>query len=207
MLAKPTDVIALLNFFHEAEKLKTILRHSWTSNLDRQESTADHSWRMAIMAVVLHPYLDIPVDLNKSLQMVLVHDLAEAVVGDVPTFLKKAEGVEEEIHHTEHLAMKRICSKLPHIVGEHMLKLWEEYNHGVTSEAKFTKALDKLEVVLQHRESDRSTWVPEEYPFIEHYADSFCQYDSFLETLNDAIAAIGTPFSLSEHTTRSFIAS
>src|SRR5512142_1774508 len=76
---------SLLSFLALSERLKFELRHSWLSN-GRRESVAEHSWHMALMAILIHPYLEHPVDLGQALQIILVHDLIEAEAGDVPFF-------------------------------------------------------------------------------------------------------------------------
>src|ERR1700741_2960386 len=79
------SVSRILNFLALSERLKLELRHSWLSN-GRQESVAEHSWQMALMALLMHRHLEHPVDIAKTLKMILVHDLVEAEVGDVPFF-------------------------------------------------------------------------------------------------------------------------
>lgn len=75
----------ILKFLALSEKLKSELRHSWLSN-GRRESVAEHSWQMAIMSMLIHPHLEKPVDLEKTLKMILVHDLVESITGDTPFF-------------------------------------------------------------------------------------------------------------------------
>ena len=80
-----TEARTILEFLAFTEGVKRELRHSWLSD-GRRESVAEHSWQMALMAMVVHPRLEAPVDLCRALKMILVHDLAEAETGDVPVF-------------------------------------------------------------------------------------------------------------------------
>ncbi len=89
-----SDAQLIIDFLHEAEKLKTVLRHSWLSS-GRRESVAEHSWRMAFMAMLMHPYLEKEVDVLKSIKLTLVHDLVEINYKDNPAF-KKQPGDKEE---------------------------------------------------------------------------------------------------------------
>src|SRR6056297_1491823 len=85
MTALQSELTKVLKLLNLAEKLKFELRHSWLSN-GRQESVAEHSWRLALMVVLLAPHLGEPVNMEKALKMALIHDLVEAEAGDVPVF-------------------------------------------------------------------------------------------------------------------------
>ena len=136
-----------LRFIREAELLKSTLRTAWTA-AGRQESTAEHSWRLALFAGVLAPSFP-ALDLRRVLMMCLIHDLGELYTGDVSAALEPdaAEKYEEE-----HQAARRIFSLLPESQAAELLQLWREYGAGETPEARFVKALDKAETIIQHNQ-------------------------------------------------------
>ena len=149
----PRQYIEFLNII---EKLKCNTRHSWTST-GRQESVAEHSWRLAIMAMLCkdeYPTLDI----DKVIKMCLIHDFGEAITGDIPSFLKTEEHERAEEKALDHLLMVLPCS-----TREEISRLFTEMKAMNTDEAKLYKALDNLEAVLSHNEADISTWIPDEY--------------------------------------------
>jgi putative hydrolase of HD superfamily len=139
------DPAAYLAFFRAAEPLKHTLRNSWTS-AGRRESTAEHSWRLALMALTLAEELP-GVDLARLLGLLLIHDLGEAVHGDIPAPLQtgaKAAG--------ERADLAGLLALLPPAPAARLLALWDEYEAAATPEARIAKALDKLETCLQHVE-------------------------------------------------------
>ena len=136
-----------LLFIREAERLKSVLRTAYTST-GRHESTAEHSWRLALTAAVLlaeRPELD-P---RKVLLMCLVHDLGEAYDGDIPAVEQSADGRKEE---SERNAVERMTALLPVQAGTRIRAVWEEYEAAETPEARWVKALDKAETLLQHNQ-------------------------------------------------------
>jgi putative hydrolase of HD superfamily len=139
------DPAAYLAFFRAAEPLKHTLRNSWTS-VGRRESTAEHSWRLALMALTLAEELP-GIDLARLLALLLIHDLGEAVRGDIPAPLQtgtKAAG--------ERADLAGLLAPLPPEPAARLLALWDEYEAAATPEARIAKALDKLETCLQHVE-------------------------------------------------------
>jgi len=150
------DKRIFIDFLNKIEPLKCNTRHSWTSS-GRQESVAEHSWRLAIMAMLCadeYPEIDI----NKVIKMCLIHDFGEAVTGDVPAFIKtKNDEIEEE------KAINSLLSELPLNTAEELSALFDEMNERKTPEAKLYKALDNIEALISHNEADISTWLPREY--------------------------------------------
>lgn len=147
---------AYLDFLTTIEKLKCNTRHSWTSD-GRRESVAEHSWRLAVMAMLCedeYPELDI----SKVIQMCLIHDWGEAVTGDIPSFYKTSDH-----EAAEELAIKSLLSQLPVDIQKNMTALFDEMNALQTSEAQLYKALDQMEAVLSHNEAPLSTWIEQEY--------------------------------------------
>ena len=180
------DVRRILNFLKLSERLKLELRHSWLSN-GRHESVAEHSWQMALMAVLMHRHLDVEIDLEKALKMIVVHDLVEVEAGDVPSFAT-GEAMAQKAAREE-AAMRSIREKLPDAVGEEIQALWQEYEAKRSNEARFAGALDKLEVQVQHNLADMATWEEIEYDLVYTKMDGPCAFDPFLTAFCDAVKA------------------
>ncbi|EOI6844118.1 HD domain-containing protein [Salmonella enterica] len=136
-----------LAFLQEAEKLKSVLRSAHSST-GRAESTAEHSWRLCLMAMIFEDEFA-GMDMLRILKMCLVHDLGEAIQGDIPA-------VERELHPDKSEQEKAALLHLTHSLGEKqrmgILSLWQEYEHAASPEARIVKALDKLETILQHNQ-------------------------------------------------------
>ena len=157
------DWSGFLDFMSLAEKLKCATRHCTNSRGD-PESVAEHSWRAALMALAMAPQFP-GVDIDRVIRMLLIHDLGEAVTGDIPTFLKNK--ADEE---TEDRAVQSILATLPRETGEEFSALFAEMNALSTPEARLYKILDKFEAVIQHNESPISTWEELEYDLQRNYA-------------------------------------
>ncbi|MEC0304400.1 HD domain-containing protein [Terribacillus saccharophilus] len=142
-----------------AEKLKFEMRHSWLSN-GRQESVAEHTWRVGLMAVLIEPYIEEKLDMAKLLKMIMIHDLVEAEAKDVPAFdtLFDTERKEQK-QLAEQTAMENIRAMLEKGPGKELQALWLEFEAKETFEAKVANALDKLEAQLQHNEASIDTWL------------------------------------------------
>ena len=143
----PIEIHGLLAFLRHAERLKTVTRTSWTSE-GKQESTAEHTWRMGLFALSLRPWFP-QLDFAKVLAMVLVHDLGEAINGDISAVLQA--GAPPKLDQ-ERRDLLQLLEPAPEPVRAQALALWEEYNTAATPEAKFVKAVDKLETILQHNQ-------------------------------------------------------
>ncbi|RNI30767.1 HD domain-containing protein [Rufibacter latericius] len=143
-------------FIHEIDKLKFITRKTRLFNSDRHENDAEHSWHLAMMALVLAEHSNEPVDVLKVLKMLLIHDLVEIDAGD--TFL-----FDTVLNHTnteaERKAAERIFGLLPQKQGEEFLHIWEEFEAGETPEAKFARVMDRLEPLLQNVSNEGGTWM------------------------------------------------
>ncbi len=163
-MSKTNEMQKLFKFLIKAEKLKKEVRHSWTSNKDRQESVAEHSWLMSLMVIIFASQLqNKKVDTLKALKMSIIHDLAEALTGDIPAqeiSKRKANKAKNEIK-----AMKKILKDLPfEDIRKELWNLWEEYEKSESNEAKLVRMIDKTEVLVQHNIADISTWDETEYP-------------------------------------------
>lgn len=170
---KPAE---LLNILSVAEKLKCHTRHCSTSS-GRPESVAEHSWRTALMAMLTANAFP-EADIDKVIRMCLIHDLGEAFTGDIPSFDKT-----EADSKTEELALRQWVQTFPSPEREEWLALYEEMEAQQTQEARIYKALDKLEAVIQHDESDISTWLPLEYDLQLEYGRENVQFSPYLQQL------------------------
>ena len=137
------DTAAYLAFFRAAEALKDTFRNSWTSR-GRRESTAEHTWRLCLMAVALEEALP-GIDLKRLLELLILHDLGEAVRGDIPAPLQGPDKTAEERSD-----LVGLLAALPAPVAARLLARWDEYTAATTPEARLAKGLDRLETVLQH---------------------------------------------------------
>jgi len=143
----PGRLAGILAFVQAAEQLKDTLR-SGATRAGRPESTAEHSWRLALMVLVLDRELDAEgIDVTKLLKLCLVHDLGEAISGDVPAPLQTPG---DDRQKRERRDFRTLCEVLPHDISEKLLALWDEYAEAMTQEARIAKAFDKLETMLQH---------------------------------------------------------
>lgn len=174
------DPQKMLLFLKDAERLKSVLRHSYCSS-GRQESVAEHSWRLALMAFVMEKEFP-SVDINKVIRMVLIHDLGEIIAGDTPVFPPKPH---PDKSFKEREAMGILTSPLSQ--QKQILDLWEEYEAGVTEEAKLAKALDKIEVLMQHVECSPATLVEGEAEFGLIYAREHTDHFPFIKKLRELV--------------------
>ncbi len=170
----------LLRVLHTAERLKDETRHCYTSG-GRHESVAEHSWRLALTALFLRDEFP-ALDTDKVIRMCLIHDLGECFTGDIPTFLK-SDGDEKR----EQAALSEWVASLPTPYSTELKALYAEMDALETDEAKLYKALDKLEAVIQHNESDISTWLPREYELNLTYADESVAFSEYLTTLREVL--------------------
>lgn len=136
-----------LLFLKEAENLKNVMRSSHTSN-GRNESTAEHTWRLALLALVFEDELK-HLNFSRVLKMCLVHDLGETINGDIPA-TEKQNHPDKDIQERNDLLF--LTQSLDEPLRSSLLGLWEEYETGQTEEAIAVKALDKLETILQHNQ-------------------------------------------------------
>lgn len=150
-----SNLLRQIAFIKEIDKLKYILRKTKLFHSDRRENDAEHSWHLAMMAVVLAEHANHPIDVLKVLKMVLIHDIVEIDAGD--TFI-----YDTQKNHTntaeELAAAQRIFGLLPKEQAEELIAIWVEFEEGVTDEAKFAKALDRLEPLLQNTSNEGGTW-------------------------------------------------
>lgn len=171
---------ALLNALHVAERLKDETRHCYTSK-GRHESVAEHSWRIALMAMWIADEFP-ELDMNKVVKMCLIHDLGECFTGDIPSF----EKTEADTAREDGLLAQWVAS-LPQPYCDGMAALYAEMDALETPEAKLYKALDKLEAVISHNESPLDTWLPLEYELNMTYANDNVKFSPYLTELRQAV--------------------
>ena len=170
----------LLRVLHTAERLKDETRHCYTSG-GRHESVAEHSWRLALTALFLRDEFP-ALDMDRVIRMCLIHDLGECFTGDIPSFLKS--GGDEE---RERSALETWVASLPAPYSVELKTLYAEMDALETDEARLYKALDKLEAVIQHNESDIATWLPREYELNLTYADENVAFSDYLTRLREEV--------------------
>jgi putative hydrolase of HD superfamily len=144
-----------MQFVVEADKLKTIFRRNRLLHGERHENDAEHSWHLALMALVLAEHADQPVDLLRVIKMVLIHDLVEIDAGDTFGYDEAALLTQPE---RERLAADRIFGLLPEDMGNEMRAVWEEFEERQTPEAKFAGALDRMGGVLPSYHNEGGCW-------------------------------------------------
>lgn len=149
------NLLKQIAFIKEIDKVKYIQRKTKLFNSDRNENDAEHSWHLAIMAVVLAEHSNENIDVLKVVKMLLIHDIVEIDAGD--TFI-----YDTQKNHTntdeERLAANRIFGLLPKAQAEELIEIWEEFEAGETKEAKFAKSMDRLEPLLQNTSNNGGTW-------------------------------------------------
>ena len=169
-----------LEILHTTEKLKDATRHCTTSNR-RTESVAEHSWRISLMAYMLKSEFK-DVDMDRVVNMCLIHDLGECFTGDIPAFVKT-----DADRKTEDALLEQWVKSLPEELSADISALYKEMEEQETAEAKLYKALDKLEALIQHNESPLSTWSENEYDLNKTYAFETVSFSKWLTDLREEI--------------------
>lgn len=170
----------LIEFLGILEKLKCNTRHNWTTN-GRQESVAEHSWRLAVLAMLMED--DFPeLDMNKVIRMCLIHDWGEAVTGDIPAFIKTEADEEKEAD-----AIETLLKNLPETISSGYLTMFKEMLDLSSDEAILVKALDKTETLIQHNEAGSGTWLPLEYDLNLTYGNEICRHFKKTQQLRDKV--------------------
>jgi putative hydrolase of HD superfamily len=182
MTISADELDGILAFLREAERLKTVTRSGWTSQGER-ESVAAHTWRLCLMAMLL--YGGAPgVDLARLLRMCLVHDLGEALGGDVPAPEQQAAAPKAG---QERADLLRLAAPLPASLRDEIVELWDEYEAAATPEARLAKGLDKLETILQHTQGNNPADF--DYAFNLAYGRRYTAGDPLLEALRTRLDA------------------
>lgn len=160
------NLLKQINFIKEIDKLKYIQRKTKLFNSDRNENDAEHSWHLAMMTIVLAEHSDRKIDVLKVLKMVLIHDIVEIDAGD--TFIydtaKNHTNTDEEL-----LAAQRIFGLLPKEQAQEFIAVWQEFEEGMTDEAKFARSMDRFEPLLQNTSNNGGTWKEFNVPYQKVY--------------------------------------
>jgi putative hydrolase of HD superfamily len=143
---QPSELADVLTFLRAAEALKTATRSGWTST-GQPESVAEHSWRLCLMALVFQPSFP-DVDFARLVKICIIHDLGEAIGGDVPAPEQARRGSSKAADERRDLL--QLLAPLPATLRDEITALWDEYEAAQSPEARMAKALDKLETILQH---------------------------------------------------------
>lgn len=176
------ETLGILQFLREAERLKNVYRTSWTSGGQR-ESAASHTWRLCLMALVFErnfPGLDI----GRLLKICIVHDLGEAIGGDIPAIYQQRDAPKAGQERKDLLIL---LEPLPEALKHEIVSLWDEYEAAASPEARLAKALDKLETLLQHNQGANP---PDfDYAFNLEYGRTFTDAIPFVAELRAIIDA------------------
>ncbi|MBT2208771.1 HD family hydrolase [Actinomadura sp. NEAU-AAG7] len=151
----PERLASQIAFIAEVDRLKTVVRRSPLLAADRRENDAEHSWHLALMVTVLAEYADEPIDVARTLRLVLVHDLVEIYAGD--TFLYD-EAASADQAEREEAAADELFALLPPDQAGAFRALWDEFEARATPEARFAKAMDRLQPLLLNFGNEGGTW-------------------------------------------------
>lgn len=183
-----------MEFIVEVDKVKKIVRQTYLSDASRKENDAEHSWHLALMAVLLKEYSNEEVDLAKVIPMVLIHDLVEIDAGDTYAYDEAAAAGKEE---RERKAAARVFGLLPEEQGQWFRELWEEFEAYTTPEAKFAHVLDNCQPLLLNDASNGKSWVEHQvkksqiYKRNQHIPEGSREIWKYMESLIDKHVKLG----------------
>ena len=142
-------------FLLEMDRMKNIYRQTYVLHENRKENDAEHAWHLAMLALVLHEYANEPVDLQKVLATVLIHDVVEIDAGDTYAYDDAGNATKAA---REQKAADRLFGMLPPDQGEYMRRLWDEFEAGSTPEARFAASLDRIQPLLLNYTKHGLSW-------------------------------------------------
>jgi putative hydrolases of HD superfamily len=176
------EIGGVLEFLRAAEQLKNTHRSAWTSG-GEPESVAEHTWRLCLMALVLKDGFP-NVDFARLVQICIIHDLGEAISGDIPA-IHQVPGESKAAQ--ERADLLQLLEPLPERMRAQITALWDEYEAAESPEAKLAKALDKLETIMQHNQGRNP---PDfDYGFNLEYGKRFTTGDPLIETIRALLDA------------------
>lgn len=177
---KEAELEGILEFLRGAEQLKNTLRSSRTSN-GRQESTAEHTWRLCLIILMFGKQYP-EIDVLKLIKMCVIHDLGEAINGDIAA-VDQVEGVDKGAEEKKDLEL--LIRPLPGYLRDEILTLWDEYENASSEEALLAKAFDKIETILQHTQGKNP---PDfNYGFNLSYGRKYTDFDELTSNLRTLI--------------------
>lgn len=183
---QPAELHGLLAFLRAAERLKATHRSAHTSTGER-ESVAEHTWRLSLMAMLVAPSFP-ELNVAQLLKICIVHDLGEALGGDIPApeqARMALEGITKSGQERRDLVT--LVAPLPSVLRSELVALWDEYEGASTPEARLAKALDKLETILQHTQGANP---PDfDHAFNLGYARAATTGDPLIESLRAVLDA------------------
>ncbi len=155
-MSAPSRIDAQLAFLNEADKLKSILRATTLCDSSRHENSGEHSWHIALYAMVLAEHAITPVNIDRVIKMLLIHDLVEIDAGDTPIHGNHDPAEQEKI---EQQAAERIFGLLPNDQAKDFRTLWDEFEAAETDDAVFAKSLDRVQPLISNLESGGRSWI------------------------------------------------
>ena len=176
----PADLDGILAFLRSTERLKNVTRSAWSSE-GRRESVAEHSWRLCLMAMMLHRSFP-DVDFARLVKICIIHDLGEAIGGDIPAPQQGAAGSKAT---DERRDLMTLLEPLPPALRAEVAALWDEYEEARSPEARLAKALDKLETIMQHNQGSNPAGF--DYRFNLEYGRRFTAGDPVIVAIRDIL--------------------
>jgi putative hydrolase of HD superfamily len=155
LTARDPDFIEIIAFIAYLDRLKSVIRQNGLHDDSRAENTAEHSWHAALSAVLLAPYANVPVDIDKICRMLLIHDLIEIEAGDTFVYNDAALTQQEQ---AEQEAAQIVFGQLPLDQSQDLQALWEEFEARQTPEAKFAKAIDRFLPLYSNFQNKGYSW-------------------------------------------------
>lgn len=144
----------ILNFIVEIEKLKGVHRKTKPVGFERYENSAEHSWHVCLSALMLKDFANEPVDIDRVIKMLLIHDLGEIDAGDTIIYASETNELKDQ----EAAGIKRILSILPDGMEDEFMELWYEFEAGETADAQFAKTVDRVPPLLHNIHGDGHSW-------------------------------------------------
>ncbi|MDM0028778.1 HD domain-containing protein [Variovorax saccharolyticus] len=152
----PSDtLVQQLAFLREIDRLKSVIRQSPLLDGSRKENSAEHSWHLAMYGLLLREHASSGVDSERVIKMLLIHDIVEVDVGDTPLHGGSSPTMQAEL---EHKAACRLFGLLPEPQGSEFLELWQEFEEGDSEDARFAKALDRVQPLIANVLTGGGTW-------------------------------------------------
>lgn len=175
-----TELAGIIDFLRAAEQLKNTTRTSWTST-GKQETVAAHTWRLCLMSLLFARHFP-GIDVARLLKICLIHDLGEAVSGDISAVLQQGRPPKAE---QERADLLQLLAPLPEALRAEIVDLWDEYEAATSQEARIAKALDKLETIMQHNQGQNP---PDfDYRFNLGYGREYTAGDPLIEAVRELL--------------------